>query len=51
MKDDKKKHIILFPSQEGFANMVGMFPTDPLGSYTGRPVDVDEEPVQDADDL
>ena len=24
---------------------------DPLGSYTGRPADLDEEPVQDADDL
>lgn len=25
--------------------------TDPQGSYTGRPVDPDEKPVQDADDL
>ena len=25
--------------------------TDPQGSYTGRPVDTDEVPVQDADDL
>lgn len=25
--------------------------TDPNGSYTGRPVDVKEKPVQDADDL
>lgn len=25
--------------------------TDPQGSYTGRPVDRDEKPVQDADDL
>lgn len=25
--------------------------TDPQGSYTGRPVDLREEPVQDADDL
>ena len=25
--------------------------TDPQGSYTGNPVDVNEEPVQDADDL
>lgn len=24
---------------------------DPLGSYTGRPKDVDDTPVQDADDL
>lgn len=25
--------------------------TDPNGSYTGRPVDLDEKPIQDADDL
>jgi len=25
--------------------------TDPQGSYTGRPDDPDEKPVQDADDL
>lgn len=25
--------------------------TDPNGSYTGRPVNPEEEPVQDADDL
>jgi hypothetical protein len=25
--------------------------TDPFGSYTGRPVDRNEKPVQDADDL
>jgi len=26
-------------------------PTDPNGSYTGKPVDKHEQPVQDADDL
>ncbi len=25
--------------------------TDPNGSYTGRPIDPEEKPVQDADDL
>ncbi len=25
--------------------------TDPFGSYTGRPEDPEERPVQDADDL
>lgn len=25
--------------------------TDPNGSYTGRPDDPDERPIQDADDL
>lgn len=48
-KNSKKK--ILYPSQEGMANTVGMYPTDPLGSYTGRPTEGFEKPVQDADDL
>ena len=52
MKEDKKEKIVIpYPSQEGFANMIGLIPTDPLGSYTGRPEDPWEEPVQDADDL
>lgn len=25
--------------------------TDPFGSYTGRPADNNEKPIQDADDL
>ena len=25
--------------------------TDPQGSYTGRPQDPDDKPIQDADDL
>lgn len=25
--------------------------TDPFGSYTGRPADPKEKPIQDADDL
>lgn len=30
----------------------GMAPLfDPFGSYTGKPEDLDEQPVQDADDL
>lgn len=28
-----------------------MIITDPNGSYTGRPLEVNETPVQDADDL
>lgn len=27
------------------------FAADPMGSYTGRPIDPFEQPVQDADDL
>ena len=48
MEEKKKK---LYPSQKGMANTVGMFSTDPLGMYTGRPEDTLEVPVQDADDL
>lgn len=47
----KKKKNEVYPSQKGMANMVGMFPTDPLGSYTGTPTEEFEKPVQDADDL
>lgn len=36
MKTDKNKEKIV---------------TDPLGSYTGRPADPQDEPIQDADDL
>ena len=42
---------IEYPSQQGFANVIGLLVTDPLGSYTGRPLDPKEQPVQDADDL
>ena len=30
---------------------LGMITTDPMGSYTGRPTEAWEQPVQDADDL
>lgn len=30
---------------------LGMIMTDPMGSYTGRTIDPNEKPVQDADDL
>lgn len=39
----KKKVTPLAPS--------GPSKTDPLGMYTGVPLDEDERPVQDADDL
>ena len=35
MKEEKKEKIV----------------TDPFGSYTGRPCEAYEKPVQDADDL
>lgn len=39
------------PPQEGLVNNTGLFRFDPLGSYTGRPTEKWEQPVQDADDL
>ena len=30
---------------------VEIYRWDPLGSYTGLPADIDDKPVQDADDL
>lgn len=32
-------------------DMRGLISTDPQGSYTGRPMDIMDTPVQDADDL
>ncbi len=49
MKDKDKSGIPL--PQEGVMNPMGMFPFDPMGSYTGLSMFEDEDPVQDADDL
>ena len=38
------------PKEKGM-NMIGMIVPDPMGSYTGRPIEKWEQPVQDADDL
>ena len=52
MKEHKKrKNIIRYPIVEGVANTIDLIPVDPLGSYTGIPLDGDDKPVQDADDL
>ena len=42
MSKEKKQHTI--PPE-------GPSPTDPQGSYTGKPANPYERPVQDADDL
>lgn len=44
----KKEDTVLIPPlwNEGMGPLF-----DPLGSYTGKPENVDELPVQDADDL
>ena len=52
MKHNKKnKEIDIHPLWEGTVNSLGLYHTDPMGSYTGRPLDEEELPVQDADDL
>ena len=41
-----------FPDAVNSENQeVPVIHTDPNGSYTGRPLDPNEKPVQDADDL
>lgn len=47
----EKKPVTNHPPLEGPLNTVGLYPVDPMGSYTGRPLDPEEEPVQDVDDL
>ena len=47
----KQKSLFDIPlSRDKFDGMATIM-SDPLGSYTGRPVDPSETPVQDADDL
>ncbi len=46
----KKRRVIPMIPPEGVPGL-GAIITDPLGSYTGRPEDIAETPVQDADDL
>ena len=52
MKHDKKnREISSRPLWEGTINSLGLYHTDPMGSYTGIPEDRNDTPVQDADDL
>ena len=52
MKQEKKRKLVKEEYPEaGLMNQIKLPETDPQGSYTGRPVDADEIPVQDADDL
>ena len=50
-KETKTDRQSMYPPMEDAMNLFDLFPVDPLGSYTGRPADEDELPVQDADDL
>lgn len=37
--------------KENTMNLIDVIAADPMGSYTGRPIQQWEMPVQDADDL
>lgn len=52
-KDDDRRILLppIFPGMSGLAPMPMPIFTDPNGSYTGRPSDPEDRPVQDADDL
>lgn len=51
----RKEHVTLRIINDESSNNIPIMhksiQTDPLGSYTGKPVENDEIPVQDADDL
>ena len=54
----KKKKDMFIPKRKSLAQQVvecyteqAQLDTDPMGSWTGKPADPDDVPVQDADDL
>jgi hypothetical protein len=47
----QRSHIPYLPLTSDKSDPLGMILTDTFGSYTGRPENALEEPVQDADDL
>lgn len=56
MKKNKKKRQYgdipqNVPEMNNLSNKSHEIKTDPMGSYTGRPANPYEKPVQDADDL
>ncbi len=50
-KKEKKQPLTEVTWPIGPDGTYGPSPTDPMGMYTGRPMDLYEVPVQDADDL
>ena len=48
---NQKNHIPYLPLTNDKSDPLGMILSDTFGSYTGRPIDPMEQPVQDADDL
>ena len=51
MNGKKRMPVTDGPSEPGIVASSDIPTTDPLGSYTGRPLDPNELPIQDADDL
>lgn len=51
MNGKKRMPVAEDPSVPGILASTDIPTTDPLGSYTGRPLDPHESPIQDADDL
>ncbi len=51
--DPEEPHIPVIPMDDSMWPFTGapVIETDPLGSWTGRPENLSEVPVQDADDL
>ena len=50
-KKRQEKQMPLIPMTRDKLDTMSMILSDTQGSYTGRPVDMYETPVQDADDL
>ena len=50
-KEKKHVHLPVVRAPQNVFDVWGGKVLDPLGSYTGRPEDPFEQPVQDADDL
>jgi len=49
VKNERKPNY--YPLLRGSMNPMGPIDIDPQGSYTGVPVDLNDKPIQDADDL
>ncbi len=50
-KQEKPWSVPPYPPLGMPLNPLGVIVTDPMGGYTGRPIDPEETPVQDMDDL
>ena len=50
-KKRQENDLPLIPMTRDKLDTLGMILSDPQGSYTGRPTNLFEMPVQDADDL